>query len=748
MRRRGTTTLALGLTAVVAAGAWGGCTATKPTELVPGVSSQVQVPRNLAAVTVEVQVNGAQTFCNSYPVNNGLVDLPRTLGVVQASPPDTAITITIRGYDDPGFNVAMNGGTDAFCADNVSGDGGVGSPRILRRSVQTYVSGHELFVPMPLRYSCYDTDCSANGATSTCKGAQCVDGTEDAGALVDFTPALVSGEDEPCFHADECFEDAVPAVPVDAQNCVYQFLEGKPPGSGLNVRVFYEDRQATPDNEAPLGSSSSKSALVSGGEVEILDSDPVEGFTVVSPDGGALPQFQLAPGLCRLAHQATTPPASADGGTASGNYITITDVQVASVCPPKPPLLPICAGDRTTLSKTNLPLGSFTPDGQCNVARTLSPSPTALYLLVDNSSYMFNGTSPTDGGAGVPVFGPQGQATFLTLFLSNPMFSRTFLAQDFLTHATADCTQSPTSYSAPDSGFALAKIAAPGVESRLAGLDAGVGNAPLELEAAMRPDAGAYAALTSAIARSVAPQYNTQAVAFFVNRAPGAAIDGECTDTDGGPAANEAAAEAQLTSEVLAAAGQGIQTFFVVFGSDASVVAAYDAVATAARGTSAASPVQVIDLTSGSASGSLENFAKVVEPLATCVYDLPVTPAGVTAPDWASATLSYKSPVAPPGPGVTVPHVQSCSPDAGSASGWALETVGTNTQRVRVCGQACSDLQNLIVQAALYVLLQQNVVTDGGLAGVPGSTAQRPFPWLDVPVTLTPNCPASATDGG
>src|SRR5580693_5823675 len=103
MRKFGASTLAVGLAALFTASVWGsGCSATKPTELVPGVFTQVNVPKDLAQIRVDVKANGSTVFCRSYDVSNGTVLLPATLGVVSATTPETTVTVEIRGYDAAG----------------------------------------------------------------------------------------------------------------------------------------------------------------------------------------------------------------------------------------------------------------------------------------------------------------------------------------------------------------------------------------------------------------------------------------------------------------------------------------------------------------------------------------------------------------------------------------------------------------------------------------------------------------------
>ncbi len=738
MQTRGMKTLAAGIVAITAAGAWGGCTATNPTELVPGVLSQMQVPRNLQAITVEVLANGARTFCQSYEVFDGVVELPRTLGVVSQTSPNTVITITIRGYDTVGA-ASNSWQTCAGDEDPVSEDGGMeGAPRILRRSVQTYAPGRELFVPLPLSYSCFDEDCSATGVSATCKGAQCVDGTADAGSLVDYTPDLVFGTGEPCFHTQQCFSDAVPAVAVTGQPCTYRFLEPTPPAPGLNVRVFYQNLQTQTDPLAPAPAKVADTVLLSGGEAEILSADGTEGFTVLANQ-----QFQLAPGLCRLAQQATSPPTAADGGIASGSYIAITDIEVASACPPKNPLLPLCAVAPTTPPQPvpNLPAGTFTPDGLCNVPRKLLAAPTALYLAVDESAYMGQASAQsTDGGPPGPS--ALSQTSSLATFLSNPVFARTYLAFIPLTHDSTECTTATTAYQSPAPDFGLPANVTSSIQTSLATSSMNMG--PLELEAVMRPNASAYAHIAGAV-QSNGPAYNTEALVLFVNRIPGGTTDStECTTP---PIAGATSVIAELADEAVAAYAKGVQTFFVVFNPDpatgetsANVLGAYQAIQMAAQPMAGgANPVTVIDATQAGGA-TLLNFATVAEPLATCLYEPPPAPLGAPANYWAQVgQLKYTNPVAVPGQGDTlVPYSASCA----DPKGWLLDAAG----RIKMCPQSCADLRNLIVQVVLYSIGQAEA--DGGsLAQIPSN-----INWLDVPVAITPTCSAGsdagAGDGG
>ena len=81
---------------------WSGCEAKKQTEYVAGVSTQVQVPRDLKAIRVDVSVGGVVQFCRGYRVYDGKVQLPRSLGEFpsQGKPGPDPITVTVSGFTE------------------------------------------------------------------------------------------------------------------------------------------------------------------------------------------------------------------------------------------------------------------------------------------------------------------------------------------------------------------------------------------------------------------------------------------------------------------------------------------------------------------------------------------------------------------------------------------------------------------------------------------------------------------------
>ena len=158
-KRRIASLAALSMTALV----WSGCTKKEATEYVTGVSTQVKVPRDLQYIRLNVSIGGVSTFCRAYPVYNGRVQLPRSLGTFAQNDEPSAEPIT---YSIVGYTEKLDEGDaldDVACSTKTKvGENGA---RILRRSRQPYVKDEILFLPMPLKYSCYDTLCEGDDMT-------------------------------------------------------------------------------------------------------------------------------------------------------------------------------------------------------------------------------------------------------------------------------------------------------------------------------------------------------------------------------------------------------------------------------------------------------------------------------------------------------------------------------------------------------------------------------------------------------
>jgi hypothetical protein len=630
-----------------------------------------------------LKANGRPAFCQVYDVQGGTVLLPATLGVIPQSSPSTVVTVEIRGYD--GATINANSGDAMGCGNAQIDDTMNGGPRILRRSIQSYVDQHTLFLPMSLSYSCFDQCASADG-TKTCKGGQCVDATTDPTSLVDFDPTLVDGTGL-CFSPSSCFAGAAPAALIDPATCTYGVpnLPAGTPLPGLNVRVFYQDLTWAKNS----GTGTYETQVTDTGEEEILNEDPDEGFTVVSNG-----QFKLAPGLCSLAKASSSPPMQPPAGPAT--YRTISTVLVGAGCPGKSPLVPICASERKTASTTAE--GGTTRDINCNVPIPLVPAPSAIYMVVDDSSEM------------AMAFGSTGYATAMGLSLASPVFKRTYVAFQFLKHQAGDCTAIPTSFATPDVPFGLAVANQPTIAGKLGHVTPPpMGMQDLYLEAATRTE-GAYAlinAFASGMSQVKEP-LEVGAVMFFVNRMPlspgGMGLDGGGGGMDAGvlptqgldcPASSTAssdpimAAQAALSANVsmAASANPPISTYFVVLDNAMHTppLGFFQGVAGAT----------VLDATSAMPEQVLANFTQAASSLGTCLYDLP--------PDVdTSAAIAF-------GPGNTaIPFNSQCnSLSAGTVDGWNIDS-----QRIRVCGASCTAIRNTILAVTAQALTTDAAVPD------------------------------------
>ena len=579
------------------------------------------------------------------------------------------------------------------------------APRVLRQAIVSYVDQQTLFLPMPLSFACYDVDCSGGTGNQTCKGGQCVDGTIPPGTLSAFDPALVDGTQD-CFDPSKCMSSSTQAVVVDPAHCIYTLpaaatQNGATPS--YNVQITYDTQTWQKDPATGVYGVVAGSPI----ETEILSVDPDEGYTI--PDASNPTQFQLAggasnpvTGLCALVQAATTPSKAAPA-TGTLTFNSITDVNVAAGCPSKSPLLPFCAAQQ----HNNVSNGTA-PAVACNVPLEVKPTPSALYVVSDDSGSMGSAFSST------------GYATTMATSFAFPVFDRTYVAFSFLDNKPLECPSlSPakdnsTGYVQPSVPFGLASTVQQQVAADLKNWTTpdtpGAANG-LYLTAAMQPDTGAYRAVSN-VASLVAGDGGVQAalnvggVVFFVNRipvAPGGSpeggtgdaggdggVDGGNTDSgappgypstgtecavQGGPGA--ASVTSAMVSQINAAHALNLQTYFVVFNDDqgdgANVLSFYNNVASTAQ----AGAVTVIDATQPAPAAVIAAFAQALAPVASCLYDLP---AGIDT----TALMTFTAPAGTPGINTTaqpiaypVPPNSSCNATANRNASSA--TGGTST---------------------------------------------------------------------
>jgi hypothetical protein len=635
--------------ALATAPAWPGCSPKKQTEYVAGITTQVQVPRDLRAIRVSVSIGGFITFCQAYRAYNGVVQLPRSLGSYALNDPDQAgtITYTIIGYstDVPGDEeFALEG-----CQDAKVGD--AADTRIIRRSRQRYIPEKILFLPMPLKYSCFDkTDC--DGEDVTCKAGRCVPADTPPETLPEYSPDLVDGTGGACFPVTQCLGAAAPAVLVDPATCTYAVANtasepprlegapdlwpGDPQGEGVNVLISYDG----------------------GLNQEVLDKDPDEGFTVPDP---AFPQrFRLAPGLCDMVKGVD------DSGAAVRHRITA--VRASEACRSKGKFQPICAGDQLALmggTQTGGSTSSLSPPA-CS-ALELQPPDATLVVVVDNTK-------------GHEPFFDEAEAQAVQISLDDPAFARTKLALVYAPGALACGAGAPEIALGPSravKGQIAQSFAQYTPQTRALELSDG----PTAFEGAL---ARAYQVAASA------PDDFRRAVLVFGNRDfdPPEAAD-QCVATPGSPAALAQAAKA----------ANNVDTYVLMLAeTPGDAAASADAVAQGnalalAGGTGAATDARADD----AKADAQERFQDIVESLATCVYDVRAE----GAPD-ADGVLGYLDPllgqkfVIQPG---------SCGAEGTPGEGWGYgPDPKPGTKRIYLCQTSCDQYRDVLRAAGLFNL--------------------------------------------
>ncbi len=665
IRRALSLTSACGIITVFALGS--GCEGAQQTEYVAGVSTQVRVPRDLRTVRVEISVGGVNVFCRGYRVYDGKVQLPRSLGAFPVSADSARIaepvTFTVTGF------------TEDLDSGNPLLECGVGTitpgenARILRRSRQPYVKDEILFLPIALRFSCFDKDCeTGSGGTKTCKAGRCVDASTDPATLPPFSEDLVDGRGGNCFDTELCLgrSDANPlgtapaAIVVNADDCTYAVAGSKdvppkliddgapalppiPNWDGVNVEVIYDG----------------------GFNREILDKDPEEGFFV--PDPAKPQQFRLAPGLCDMVK----------GVDPEGKPTVhrVTAVRAGGTCRAKSKFQPLCAEDQLTAMGVD-PSGS-TPDtaeAQCTPTQ-LDPAQAVLMVLVDdteNHSIFFTGKGDDQAESS----GTSADSVLVNLALDDPAFARTDIGLSFYPGGTAPATCEATvrnveptiSEAARDTIVTLFEERGKN-EALLKPADT-----PVDLRRAL-DDAYTF------LGGQKYANYYRRAVVVLGNRGfAGNAPNAEC----GGTPAERAGT---------AFDNERVSTYVVLLARDDEPPAKLPETELV--------PAQLL-AQAGHTPGAYDArsdkieaqnaFRQIVADLATCVYDgLDPLPNDVS--------LSYSDPVT--GTTHVITKDAACVNDGAAANGWGQDA----QNRIYLCGEACSTYRNVLRTAALFSVI-------------------------------------------
>jgi len=171
-----------------------------PEEVVIVVQTDMSVPKDIDAITIEIFTGEELQFAGTFPPPSRALDLPGTLGVVGRDPDEL---VTIRA-------TALLGGV----------------PRVSRRAITKITDSGVAMLRLPIQWLC-DGQPPCLGESSsdvtraeTCVLGACVSAYVDPSKLAPYKPEDVfgggSGEglDGSCFDTTACFADAVDVEPM------------------------------------------------------------------------------------------------------------------------------------------------------------------------------------------------------------------------------------------------------------------------------------------------------------------------------------------------------------------------------------------------------------------------------------------------------------------------------------------------------------------------------------------------------
>lgn len=384
------------------------CTGDRPTGVVAGMTTQMQIPRDLKWIRILAKSSGELFFDKTYPVYDGSVSLPATLTFAPADGigRGQSILISILGYE----TAPEEGGGDPLPVSMRTAS----APRILRRVVLGYDQGRVAYLPMNLSYSCLGVQCERFG--ETCVAGKCVSETVDVTTLPTYVEGLFEATSEACFDATRCMSAMMPAqlanLPAMDANVSASVLDrcsfrmptkddqgrtlSLPPGTPINVRVVFGRANMEDASSMP--------------RAEILDYG-TDGFTV--PDPAQPDVFRLAPGLCDAATAARS------SNVTTEVYIAPTALCVDGSCTPA---MPLCGTKLPTQSLCDHDLAKTGPTGTGGAAceeKALTASPSVMGLLIDRRDTL-------RGPLTSPAF-----ATLIGLPLSGSLLRNTQIAVAF-----------------------------------------------------------------------------------------------------------------------------------------------------------------------------------------------------------------------------------------------------------------------------------------------------------------------------
>ena len=265
-------------------------------ELMLAMQTDLELPKDVDTVRIEVTSFGKTLFAQDYPVGPDGVKIPATLGVVgDPSSPSTPIEVRV---------IASQAGT----------------LRVLRNVTTTVPPDRTAVLRMPLAWLCWNqvTTDSTNTAQSscptgqTCIAGECASNAVDSTQLKEFDPAQIFGGSADasggaCLDTIACFAEGVLAA-VDTSDCSVP----KPANAGAGINVAMIRKPGVP------GICSPEACYVP------LDEDPTEGWI----DGGD--KILLPPAVCNRLTAPATP------------NLSILGVVVTTSCATKTSATPTC----------------------------------------------------------------------------------------------------------------------------------------------------------------------------------------------------------------------------------------------------------------------------------------------------------------------------------------------------------------------------------------------------------------------
>ncbi|MEY2929371.1 MAG: hypothetical protein RL033_120, partial [Pseudomonadota bacterium] len=373
----------------------------------------------------------------------------------------------------------------------------------------------------------------------------------------------------------------------------------------------------------------------------------------------------------------------------------------SAFCAAKRPFQPLC--EDYVAPNPRDPMAGLANQGAgyCTIA-SLQPVESVLYVLMDNSFPMY------------PFYGVGGLRFAIDLPLASPVARLAHVAFGSLPAAPEQCNTD--AYASPQVPFdTVANVREPIGNILGTPLDqvAMINPPTVNLEAALQ---GAYAAIESTPI-TAADGAAQRALVLISNRdlAVGACMGGETA----------------LQRVQAAASGPArIATYAVALGDPNQNATADAATVATATGLAAAGRTRVFNAVANVADGAT-SVLDVLTDLGTCLYRVNRDDLGVPGSIPDSSVISYIDPANPSSSGVDIPFNPGCTNSSpAEVSGWNRELVG-GTSLVRVCGNACTALREVVSNVGSLTLNAQ--------AQAQATTAQQ-YAIPPVPVVVSAPC--------